>query len=77
MRTYLTRRVLQAAVVLVLVSLAGFGVLHLAPGGPLAIYAMSPSMSAEDLARLTRDLGLDRPVHEQYARWARGILTGH
>lgn len=77
MHAYLIRRVLQAAVVLVLVSLAGFGVLHLAPGGPLAIYAMSPSMSTEDLARLTRDLGLDRPLPEQYLGWARGVLTGN
>jgi peptide/nickel transport system permease protein len=43
----------------------------------MAIYAMSPTMSAEDLTRLTRDLGLDRPVHEQYLRWAGGIATGN
>ena len=46
MRHYLARRVLQALVVLLLVSLGGFSVLHLAPGGPAAIYAMSPAMSA-------------------------------
>lgn len=77
MRRYLARRAFQALVVLGLVSLAGFSILHLAPGGPMAIYAMSPSMSAEDLARLTRDLGLDRPIHEQYLHWAGGILTGN
>ncbi|HET8576429.1 MAG TPA: ABC transporter permease [Methylomirabilota bacterium] len=77
MRTYLARRVAQALVVLALVSLAGFSILHLAPGGPMAIYAMSPSMSTEDLARLTRDLGLDRPLHEQYLRWAGGIVSGN
>jgi peptide/nickel transport system permease protein len=76
-RTYLARRVGQAVAVLVLVSLAGFSILHLAPGGPLAIYAMSPAMSSEDLARLTRQLGLDRPLHEQYLRWAQGIATGN
>jgi peptide/nickel transport system permease protein len=76
-RRYLARRVAQALVVLALVSLAGFSILHLAPGGPMAIYAMSPSMSAEDLARLTRDMGLDRPVPEQYLRWAGGIVTGN
>ena len=75
MHRYLLRRVLQAIVVLVLVSLVGFSVLHLAPGGPAAIYAMTPTMSAEDLDRLTRELGLDRPVPEQYARWVGGVLT--
>ena len=77
MHRYLARRVIQAAVVLWLVSLAGFTVLHLAPGGPAAIYAMSPSMSAEDLARITAELGLDRPLHVQYVSWVQGFLTGN
>ena len=62
MHRYLIRRILQALIVLVLVSIVGFLVLHLAPGGPAAIYANSPTMSAEDLDRLTHELGLDRPV---------------
>jgi len=74
---YLIRRVLQALVVLILVSMVGFSVLHLAPGGPAAIYAMTPTMSAEDLDRLTRELGLDRPVPEQYVKWVGGVLTGN
>src|SRR2546427_253542 len=77
MRAYLTRRVVQALVVLVLVSLGGFTVLHLAPGGPVAIYAMSPTMSAEDMERLTRQLGLDQPLHVQYAKWAGGLVTAN
>src|SRR2546422_6504160 len=77
MRAYLARRVVQALVVLVLVSLGGFTVLHLAPGGPVAIYAMSPTMSAEDMERLTRQLGLDQPLHVQYAKWAGGLVTAH
>ena len=77
MRAYLTRRVVQALVVLVLVSLGGFTVLHLAPGGPVAIYAMSPTMSAEDMERLTRQLGLDQPLHVQYAKWAGSLVTAN
>ena len=77
MRAYLARRVVQALVVLVLVSLGGFTVLHLAPGGPVAIYAMSPTMSSEDTERLTRQLGLDQPLHVQYAKWAGGLVTAN
>src|SRR3989475_11858074 len=77
MRAYLARGVVQALVVLVLVSLGGFTVLHLAPGGPVAIYAMSPTMSAEDMERLTRQLGLDQPLHVQYAKWAGGLVTAN
>jgi len=75
MRTYLARRVVQSLVVLFLVSLGGFSVLHLAPGGPIAIYTMSPTMSAEDVERLTRLLGLDQPLHVQYTKWVRGMVT--
>ena len=77
MKEYLARRVLQGLIVLGLVSVAGFGVLHLAPGGPAAIYAMSPTMSTEDLERLTRELGLDRPLPVQYAAWVTGFVTGN
>jgi peptide/nickel transport system permease protein len=76
-KEYLARRVLQGLIVLGLVSVAGFGVLHLAPGGPAAIYAMSPTMSTEDLERLTRELGLDRPLPVQYAAWVTGFVTGN
>src|SRR5881394_489827 len=76
MRAYLARRVAQSLVVLLLVSLGGFSVLHLAPGGPMAIYAMSPTMSAEDTERLTRLLGLDQPLHVQYVKWAKGMVIG-
>jgi peptide/nickel transport system permease protein len=36
---------------------------------------MSPTMSAEDVERLTRLLGLDQPLHVQYAKWIRGMAT--
>jgi peptide/nickel transport system permease protein len=75
MRAYLARRVVQSVVVLFLVSLGGFSVLHLAPGGPIAIYTMSPTMSAEDVERLTRLLGLDQPLHVQYTKWVKGMVT--
>ncbi len=75
MCAYLARRVVQSLVVLFLVSLGGFSVLHLAPGGPIAIYTMSPTMSAEDVERLTRLLGLDQPLHVQYTKWVKGMVT--
>ena len=74
MKSYLVRRLLQALVVLGLVSVAGFTVLHVAPGGPAAIYALSPTMSSEDLERITRELGLDRPLHVQYLSWVSGLV---
>jgi peptide/nickel transport system permease protein len=63
-------------VLVVLVTTVAFGLMRLAPGGPEAVYALSPSMRAEDLARIRASFGLDQPIHVQYAKWAKGMLTG-
>jgi peptide/nickel transport system permease protein len=73
---YIARRMLQGAVVLLGVTVIAFALLHLAPGGPLAMYTLTTSMRAEDVARITHQLGLDKPVPVQYARWAGNLLRG-
>jgi peptide/nickel transport system permease protein len=64
------------SVLLVLVSIIGFGVLHLAPGGPLAQFALVPGMSQADIARIAHQMGLDRPLPLQYWEWFSRLLTG-
>ena len=46
-----------------------FVLLRLAPGDP-ATFLLPPDASAADAVRLRAELGLDRPVAAQYARWA-------
>ncbi len=77
MGSYLVRRLGQAAVLLLLVSMIGFAILHLAPGGPMAQYAMGSNMSQEDLDRIAAQLGLDRPLPVQYAEWLWRMLGGN
>lgn len=60
---------------LFVVSLLIFGLLHLAPGGPAAMYA-SPDAGPEDLARIERLLGTDQPLPAQYASWLGNVLRG-
>src|ERR1700757_1686077 len=60
----------QAIILLVIVSAFGFAILHLAPGGPLSQYAVSSQMTQEDLDRVSRQLGLDRPLPIQYLAMA-------
>ena len=74
--TYSRRVWARARVLLVLVTAIAFGLMRLAPGGPEAVYALSPSMRAEDLARIRASFGLDQPLHIQYVKWATGMLTG-
>jgi peptide/nickel transport system permease protein len=76
MARYVANRLIQAVLLLVIVSALGFAILHLAPGGPLAQFAVSSQMSQEDLARISRQLGLDRPLPIQYLDWFGRMLTG-
>ncbi|HWK44482.1 MAG TPA: ABC transporter permease [Stellaceae bacterium] len=72
----LLRRGLQALGLLLLVSMIGFAILHLAPGGPLSQFAAGGDMTPADLARIEHQLGLDRALPIQYAEWLRLMLTG-
>jgi len=77
MLSYCGKRLLQAVPLLIGVSLIGFGLMHLAPGGPLAVYTLNPTITAQDIERIKIVLGLDLPVHLQYLKWASGMLTGN
>lgn len=76
MTRYLLERLGQSLILLALVSVIGFAILHLAPGGPLSQFALSAQMSQEDLDRITRQLGLDRPLPVQYLDWLWRMLRG-
>src|SRR5258708_21855385 len=77
MLSYIGRRIVQAIPLLVGVSIIGFGLLHLAPGGPLAVYTLNPPITARDIERIKGISGLDQPVHVQYLKWATGMFTGN
>ena len=76
MTRFLLRRCLQAAVVLVLVSLIVFGLLHLLPGGP-ARAILGPHATPTNIAAFDRQNGLDSPVPVQYWHWLTGVLSGN
>jgi peptide/nickel transport system permease protein len=76
MSRYILNRLGQSLVLLVLVSMIGFAVLNLAPGGPLSQFALTPGMSQADLDRIATQMGLDRPLIVQYADWAWRLLRG-
>ena len=70
MYKYVIRRVLLAIPVLLLSSLIVFGLMRVMPGDALvALMGESGNVGAKELAKLRKDLGLDRPYHEQYLLW--------
>src|SRR5690606_10946958 len=65
MIAYVARRLLSVIPVLLGVSVLVFSVMQLIPGDPAEMVA-GENASEEDIANIRRQLGLDRPVHEQY-----------
>ena len=52
-----------------------FALLRVAPGDA-ATFLVPPGASASDAARIRRELGLDRSMPVQYARWLRDAVSG-
>jgi peptide/nickel transport system permease protein len=74
MLVYIIRRSLQSLVVLVAMSLLVFvGVFAI--GNPVDIL-INPQAEQLERERAIAELGLDRPLHEQYATFIRGALAG-
>ena len=73
---YVARRLVSTLPLLIGVSLILFLVLHLAPGGPEDVYADNPGITQESLENFKRQLGLDRPLPEQYLRWLAAFVRG-
>ena len=63
---FLVRRTLQSLPLLLVVSLLVFGLLHAAPGGPLAVYLANPNVRPEDVERGAADLGVEMTEHIQF-----------
>lgn len=79
MRKYLIRRLLNMVPTLLLVSLVVFSLLRLLPSDPVRILAGVDESGAIDPAlytKIKKELGLDRPLVEQYARWIAGVVRG-
>ncbi len=73
---YLIRRLLGMIPLLLGVSVLGFALMHLAPGGPTALYTLNPNVTAEDIERIKEAFGLNEPLHVQYLTWAGNMFSG-
>lgn len=68
-------RLAQALLLLLLVSIATFCLLRLAPGDPGALL-YGPNASARDLAQVREGWGLDAPLYIQYFQWLSHAASG-
>lgn len=76
MGLHIARRFAALPVVLFGVSIVVFLALHLAPGNP-ALLLLGPLATPHELSALTHQLGLDKPLWDQYGDWLGSFVTGN
>ena len=69
------RRLAQLAPVVLIASIAIWGMIYAVPGGPVGAL-VGEDATPEQIQAVTRQLGLDRPVLAQYGSWLAGALAG-
>lgn len=72
---YLLRRLVSAIPVVAIVTVAVFLFIHLTPGDPALLIAGETATPAE-LERIRQNLGIDRPLGEQFLSWILRVLRG-
>lgn len=72
---YITRRVLQAILVVFVVTIVVFILLHHLPGGVRSM--LGKTATPQQVAQLTQQLGLNQPIPVQYGKWLGNLLQGH
>jgi len=74
MTAYVVRRIVLAALILWVVSVAVFLLLRVAGGDPVVIQ-QGMNATPERIAQIHKQLHLDDPYYLQYARWVKGMAT--
>lgn len=77
MGQYVVRRLLIAIPTLLIISFVIFAVLALAPGDPLAQFALNPAIPEAVRERIRVQLGLDQPWPVRYVKWLQQLAQGN
>ena len=76
MLRYVSRRLIQLLGIVFVISVGSFYLIHLLPGNPAAVI-LGNAYNATTKAALYKQLGLNRPVIEQYFIWMGHVLHGN
>lgn len=78
MASYLLRRLALFIPMLLGITMITFVIANLAPGDPIsALISPEDQLNEEDLERMRRALGLDRPIPVRYVIWVKELATGN
>ena len=72
----IAKRLLAGLLTLFLLSTFLFFVMRAVPGDTVRLQLADASVSDEQIEQFTRELGLDKPVYEQYVTWLGGVVRG-
>jgi len=73
---YIARRLIIMLPELWIITIIVFALIQLSPGTFLDQYKLDPSVSAETLKAMERELGLDKPAIVQYFYWLGKVVRG-
>lgn len=76
MLKYIIKRILITIPVLLMVTIFCFGIVNLAPGNPTDLY-LSENATAQQVAQMKENLGLNQSVPVQYIKWLGNLLQGN
>ena len=76
MAKYVAKRLVALVVILFFVSLGTFFLVHLLPGNP-AFTILGPNATPHNVALIDGQLGLNRPLYEQYFIWLGNVFRGN
>lgn len=76
MRRYVIRRLIQAVVMLFVMTIIFFLLIHAIPGGPDRVL-FNPKLPASVRVQLRHQFGLDQPLYVQYWNWLTQVLHGN
>jgi peptide/nickel transport system permease protein len=77
MTRFILRRLVQAVLTVLGVTILTFALIKLAPGDPVSLMvAGSADISPSDLTALRQAYGLDDPLPQQYLRWLGRVVQG-
>ena len=72
---YILRRIAAVIPVMAVVAVVVFMLIHLSDGDPAAVIA-GDNATAEDVEKIRQNLGLDKPLLQQFGIWVGNIATG-
>ena len=75
MSVYILRRLLASVPVIFMVGVITFSILHIAPGDPAVLMA-GEEATPEDVEKMRKALGFDRPFYVQFGVWVGNLLRG-